>query len=65
MKKLKINFLDNFSHIIYFESNFYQGENIFIATKNIKISVLETPCQRYYLNLKDNLNLKYFKMEIS
>lgn len=66
MKEIKVDFLENFSDIVCFQANnFFKGENIFLETKNVIITALETKFQRYYIYLNNYLDLKEFKMEIS
>ena len=65
MKKLKVDFSDYYPHVIYFATNFYWDDNIFLVSRNSETTESALKMQKYFLNLDNNLNLKYFKIEIS
>lgn len=65
MKELTVYFSDFYPDLIYFSSKFYWDENTFLVNKNFKTSVSGFKIQKYFFfDLTDNLNLKYFKIEI-
>lgn len=64
MKEFNVNFSKTLSDLICFEAKFYQNKYTFLINKNFKAVILETLIKRQYFHLEDNLNLKYFKMEI-
>lgn len=67
MKKLNVVISDIYPNhnLIYFETKFYWEENIFLVNRNFNTTESALKIQRYFLNLTDDLDLKYFKIEIS
>jgi hypothetical protein len=65
MKELAVDFSDFYPNIIYFASSFYWDENIFLVSRDFETTESALKIQKYFLNLTDNLDLKYFKIEIS
>lgn len=64
MKTCKVDFSEFYSNLIYLEFNFFQDEYTFLKNRNFKKETIKTTFQRYYISLIDNLDLKYFKIEI-
>lgn len=64
MKKLTVGFSEYYPHVIYFASSFYWEENVFLINKNFEEAESALKIQKYFLNLADNLDLKYFKIEV-
>lgn len=64
MKTLKVDFSEFYPSLIYIEFNFFQDEYTFLKNRNFKKETIKTTFQRYYISLIDNLDLKYFKIEI-
>jgi hypothetical protein len=64
MKELAVDFSVIYPDIICFASSFYWDENIFLVSKNSETTESGLKIQKYFLNLKYNLDLKYFKIEI-
>lgn len=66
MNELKVGFYDTklFPNIIYFKAKFCWYKTYFQINKNFKTtrSLNTTRCE--FLNLKENLNLKEFKIKI-
>ena len=65
MKKLRVDFSEFCSNVIYFATKFYWDENTFLVSRNSETTESGLRIQKYFLNLTDNLDLKYFKIEIS
>jgi hypothetical protein len=65
MKKLIVDFSVIYPDIICFASSFYWDENIFLVSRDFETTESALKIQKYFLNLTDNLDLKYFKIEIS
>jgi hypothetical protein len=64
MEELRVDFSEFYPNLIYLEFNFFQDEYTFIKNRNFKKETIKTTFQRYYISLIDNLDLKYFKIEI-
>lgn len=64
MKTFKVDFSEFYPNLIYLEFNFFQDEYTFLKNRNFKKETIKTTFQRYYISLIDNLDLKYFKIEI-
>jgi hypothetical protein len=65
MKELTVNFNFFYPNIIYFASSFCWDENIFLVSRDFETTESALKIQKYFLVLTDNLDLKYFKIEIS
>lgn len=64
MEEIKVNFSEYYTDLIYFMSKFYWDDYIFLVNKNFKTTKSDLKIQKYFFNLDNNLNLKYFKIEI-
>ena len=67
MNELKVDFYDTnlFPDIIYFKADFHWfNKSYFQVNKNFKITRSLNTSRCDYLNLKYNLDLKYFKIEV-
>lgn len=64
MKTFKVDFSEFYPNLIYLEFNFFQDEYTFLKNRNFKKETIKTTFQTYYISLIDNLDLKYFKIEI-
>lgn len=64
MKELEVIFNDYYPDIIYFKANFCWHKTYFLINKNFKTTKSLSTSSCDVFNLKHNLDLKQFKIEI-